>query len=317
MGKMSKIIITGINGFVGYYLAKKFLSEKWEVIGIDLHSEPKYKDLKIKYKQVDILNSEKIFHIIEEVNPDKICHLAGITFVPTSIENPMLTIDVNIKGFLNILNAVKEVSQNTKILFVSSAEVYGNKMNKGCFSEEDKLNPQNPYAITKATSEYFCRFYKEKYNLNIVIARPFNHIGPGQSPVFVISDFAKQIAMIENNLKPPIIKVGNLKNKKPFLNVKDVVNAYYLLLTKDTSHFIYNISNSHSYSIEELLNILISFSKKQISVQVDPSKYRKITYDVKGCIDKITSELNWQIKYDIKSTLLEILNWWREKVYKS
>jgi len=214
-----KALITGISGFAGPHLTEFLIKKGYEVFGT-FFNKSTFSNLndfmnKIKVYKCDIRNYNVLKNVIKDVKPDEIYHLAAISFVPTSLKDPKLTFDTNLYGTLNLYQAIIYLKMNPKILFVGSADEYGIvNENDLPIKEECPLNPMNPYSISKASADFLSFFYFRNYSLNIIRVRPFNHIGPRQSPEFVSSDFAKQIAEIEKGLKEPIIKVGNLEAKR-------------------------------------------------------------------------------------------------------
>jgi len=173
----------------------------------------------------------------------------------------------------------------------------------------------NPYALTKIGGEILCRFYSQIESLDIVIARPFSHTGPGQSPDFVCSDWAFQIAQIEKKYKNPLIKVGNIDVKRDFLDVRDVVNAYILLMEKGEKGEVYNISSGDAISLREILAILLSFSAEVIEIEVDPKKKRKIDIPLLvGDCQKFRRMTSWERKISLSQSLHELLQYWRSQL---
>jgi GDP-4-dehydro-6-deoxy-D-mannose reductase len=173
----------------------------------------------------------------------------------------------------------------------------------------------NPYALTKIGGEILCRFYSQVENLDIVVARPFSHTGPGQSPDFVCSDWACQIAQIEKEHKNPRIKVGNIDVKRDFLDVRDVVSAYILLMEKGKKGEVYNISSGDAISLREILTILLSFSTEVIEIKVDPERKRKIDIPLLvGDSQKVRGITSWEPKIPLSQSLHELLEQWRSRL---
>jgi len=314
-----KALITGISGFAGSYLAEFLLDKEYKVFGT-FYDKSTFSNLngfidKIRLFKCDIRNYDNLKKIIEKVQPDEIYHLAAISFVPTSLKNPKLTFDTNLYGTLNLYQSIIELKINPKILFVGSADEYGSIKNSDLPIREDcPLRPINPYSISKSSADFLSYFYFRNYNLNIIRVRPFNHIGPRQSPEFVCSNFAKQIAEIEKGLKEPIIKVGNLEAKRDFTDVRDMVKAYWFAIQKGKPGEIYNICSGKAISIEELLNRILALCEKNIRVKQDPKRLR--TSDVPlliGNFIKFTKKTGWEPEIPLKKTLKDIMNYWRER----
>lgn len=306
-----RAFITGINGFVGAHLSRLLLSKNLEVSGVDT-SENFDRDEKIKYCNIDLLDFEKLKKTIEGIKPELVFHLAGLSSVKISYGQPGLCKKINVTGTKNLLDAVIEAKINPRILVVSSAEVYG-VQNSVPTKETADLDPKNPYAESKKEQEELCRRYMEK--LQIIISRSFLHTGPGQRPLFVTSDFAKQIAEIEKGLKEPVIEVGNLEARRSFTDVRDMVKAYYLSLQKCIPGETYNIGSGKGYSIKEALGMLLSMSNVKIEVIIDPKKIRPNDIPIQvGDISKFRSQTGWRPNIPFEKTLKDLLDFWRKRV---
>ncbi|MCX6710085.1 MAG: GDP-mannose 4,6-dehydratase [Candidatus Woesearchaeota archaeon] len=307
---MAKALITGIDGFAAPYLAEELLKKGYSIIGSYLVSPGRIVK-GVDYEKLDILNKDDVKKLVSDFKPEYVFHLAGFSSVAKSWENPELCRKINVEGTRNLLDALVEENIKAKLLFISSAEVYG-KPKFFPITEEHPLNPENPYAESKLEAEGICLLPKYK-SLSIVISRSFNHTGTGQSPDFVCSDFAKQIAEIEKGKREPVIKVGNLEAKRDFSDVRDISIAYSLF--DKCKPGIYNIGSGRAYAIREILDILISMSRAKIKEESDPKKFRKIDVPVMfGSHEKFSAETGWQPRISIEKTLESILDYWREKI---
>jgi GDP-4-dehydro-6-deoxy-D-mannose reductase len=231
--------------------------------------------------------------------------------VAVSWKNPQLTVDVNIKGVLHLLDAVRSIEHYyPRILLVGSGEEYGYLREGACpVSEEEPLHPGNLYAITKACQNMIGSVYARAYGMGIVMVRAFNHIGAGQSPQFVAADFAMQIAEMEAGLRPPVMHVGNLTARRDFSDVRDVVRAYVLLMEKGRSGETYNVGSGHAVSIQELLDILLGFSTRSVAVEQDPARMRPSDVPViEADIRKLQEDTGWQPEYTLEETLHTMLS---------
>jgi GDP-4-dehydro-6-deoxy-D-mannose reductase len=306
-----KVFITGINGFVGKHLSNFLLSKEFEVSGIDI-SDNFEGDNKVKYYKTNILDFDKLKQIINEIKPDLIFHLAGFSSVKMSFEQPELCKKINVSGTKNLLDSILEAKTNSKLLIISSADVYGIPKSIP-ISETAELNPISPYGESRKEQEELCEEYKEK--LQIIISRSFPHIGPDQKSIFVVADFAKQIAEIEKEIREPIIEVGNLEVKRDFTDVRDMVKSYLLALEKGQPREIYNICSAKAYSIKQILDILLSMTDIKIEIKQDPNKIRKSDIPVLvGDNSKFVNQTGWHPEIPIEKTLKDILAYWREKV---
>jgi len=312
-----KALITGISGFAGSHLAEFLLNKKYKVFGI-FYDKSTFSNLndfidKITLFKCDIRNYDSLKKIIKEVQPDEIYHLAAISFIPTSLKNPKLTFDTNLYGTLNLYQAVIELKINPKILFVGSADEYGLVKESDLPIREDcPLRPINPYSISKVSADSLSYFYFKNFYLNIIRVRPFNHIGPRQSPEFVCSSFAKQIAEIEKGLKRPIVYVGNLDARRDFSDVRDVVKAYWLATEYCDPGEVYNICSGKSYSIKEVLDTLISYTKVKIDIKQDSARMRPSDVPILGGdSSKFRKQTGWKPEIPFEKTLEDILDYWR------
>ena len=309
---MPKALITGINGFVGTHL-NNYLNEKgFEVFGTLKPGGERVSDSHLKV--VDILNFEGVKNYIEEIEPDYIYHLAALVSPSESFKNPQETITNNIGGQVNILQALKELKLlQTKILIVSSAEVYGAIEKKYLPTNEDApLMPRSPYAVTKIAQDFLGLQYFLSQQIQCIRVRPFNHIGPYQAPHFAVPSFAKQIAQIEKGKKEPVIKVGNLEARRDFTDVRDVVRAYTLLMEKGEIGDVYNIGFGKSYKIEDVLNHLLSLSNQKIIVEKDPTLMRPADIPELLCdYSKLHKTTGWKPEISLETSLKDTLDYWR------
>ncbi len=318
---MKKILITGISGFAGSYLAHSLLNLKDVKVMGTFHSQ-KHQDLisdisqSLELYQLDLMDSQRVFEVVAKTSPNEIYHLAALASAAQSFEEPSLVITNNIVSQLNLFEAVRKVGLNPKIMIISSAEVYGIVGPKDLpIDENTPLKPASPYATSKIAQDYMGLQYHLSYNLNIIRARPFNHIGPGQSAQFATSAFAKKIAEIEKGKREPILTVGNLEAKRDFTNVKDMVKAYTLLMEKGRAGEVYNIGSGKSYKISEVLDILLSFSDAKIKVEVDKALLRPSDNPELLCDNrKVTTLTGWKPQIPIEQSLKEILEYWRKNV---
>ncbi len=295
-----KALITGVNGFVGPYLKDYLLQNGHEVYGTDI-SSGKHVDL-----QVDLLDREGVLSLMGEVKPDLIFHLAAQSSVKLSWSKPELTSHVNVDGTRNLLDAVKEHVPQSKILLVSSADIYGPI--DGVMKENSKLNPISPYGKSRVEQEKLAL----SYGLNLVVSRSFSHTGPGQSPVFVCSDFAKQIAEIENGGES-LIMTGDLNVKRDFTDVRDIVRAYLMAVMDCKANSVFNICSGRVYLIKQVLDILIDLTDKDILIETDFSKIRENEIPVmEGDNSKFVKLTGWEPEIAFEDTLKDILDYWRK-----
>ncbi|GGG63309.1 GDP-mannose 4,6-dehydratase [Paenibacillus radicis (ex Gao et al. 2016)] len=304
-----RALITGVSGFVGTFLCEKLLANNYEVFGLS-RTQPHNKS--ITFYSCDITDSLKVEQVIDDVRPDEIYHLAGSAFIPFSYNNPSETYNTIVNGTMILYEALRKLKIDAKILYVGSAAVYGDGKSIPV-KEEDLLHPNNPYAGAKACADIISEQYVRTYGMKIIRARSFNHTGPNQSSNYVCSNFAKQISEMEHNDRN-IIRVGNINVKRDFLDVRDVVSAYYLLMKHGKVGEAYNVSSNKAVAISEILNLLISNSELiNPKIEVDTSKLRKNDTFVRlGDNTKLKVDTGWSPVYDLNETMKDLLHYWRE-----
>lgn len=315
-----RVLITGAGGFVGKHLIEAISAQTdYEIFATALdEKEASNIDLPEDHiTLIDITDKDKVQALFERVKPEQIYHLAAQSSVGLSWKIPAVTLRVNIEGTLNILEAMRcqDMSGN-KILLIGSAEQYGKVTAADLpIGEEQAVVAGNPYAISKIAQEQLAAIYKDAYGLNVCIVRAFNHIGTGQRPDFVISDWAHQIVEIERGEKEPKLFVGNIKVRRDFTDVRDIVRAYMLIMEKGESGQIYNVGSGKSISLEELLRTMISLSeRKDIAVEVDPDKVRAA--DIEELVSdnrKLVEATGWKKTIPLEQTLTDILDSLRNK----
>lgn len=263
----------------------------------------------------DIRREKELFEIIKRAKPDWVFHLAAISNIGHSWEVRKETLETNLMGTFYLFEALRQHAPSARVLFISSSDIYGGLApQEKILSEEDPFEIVNPYAFSKAAGEMLSGFYQKVEKLDVLIARPFPHTGPGQSPDFVCSDWALQIARIERGEVEPVIRVGNLDVRRDFTDVRDVVRAYLLLLKKGKKGEIYNICRGEVVSLREILKLLLSFSTSEIEVQTDSRKLRKVDIPLlAGNSQKIKKELGWEPKISLERSLKDLLEYWRKK----
>jgi len=316
-----KVLITGITGFVGSHLAEFLLSKKdVQIYGIERWRSrtENIKHIKshLKIVECDIRDASSVRKIVSEIKPDRIFHLAAQSFVPTSWSAPTETISTNVLGELNIFEAVRQEKINPRILVAGSSEEYGAvKPEDLPIKESVPLRPLSPYAVSKVGQDLLGYQYFMSYGMHIIRTRGFNHSGPRRGEVFAESNFAKQIAEIEKGLIEPVIHVGNLEAKRDYTDVRDMVKGYCLALEKGKAGEVYNICNGNAYSMKEVLDRLISFSRKKVRVVQDPERIRPSDVAIlKGDNTKFVKKTGWKPEISLDKTLMDLLNYWREKV---
>jgi len=313
--------ITGIAGFAGSWLAEELLERGFEVTG-SLPSGESTENIKgikrrVKLVGLDILDGSRCSIVISQIKPKYIFHLAAFASVGKSFEQEALTLKVNIDGTLNMLRAASDLGKKlTKLVFVSSADCYGDVKPAGKpLRETQALNPLSPYGISKAAGESLGRYYHRVHGVPVVVARAFNHSGPRQTDNFVIPSFARQIASIEAGRTKPVLKVGDLSAQRDFSDVRDIVGGYRLLAEKAAPGEIFNLGTGRAVSIQKVLDMLLAESTVKITVMRDKSRFRIANIPIlKGGVRKVTQEHGYCRRYSLKETLVDTLNYFRDRL---
>ena len=312
---MKRVLITGSSGFVGGHLIDHLLSlGDNDIYGTYRSEKPKGEGDHLHFKQVDLEKKEEVDALLDEVRPDRIYHLAAQSNVDQSIKNPIATFHTNIDSQLNLLTSLKEKDMGeTRILLVSSAEVYGFVTSSDLPVDEDTpYKPGNPYAVSKIAQDYIGFQYFLSYKLPLIRVRPFSHVGPRQSPAFVVANFAKQIALIEKGGEK-VIKVGNLEAKRDFTDVRDMVKLYAMLIEKGIPGEVYNAGKGEARSIQEILDTLLSFATVSITVEKDPSRMRPSDLPILVADPRKVKEITgWEPAIPLQDTLKDTLEYWRQ-----
>lgn len=329
--KKKVCFITGITGMVGSHLAEYiYHNTDWDIIGMirwrsNLNNlsgliDNINKKNRIRLVYADLRDSIAVNNAVSSSKIDYIFHLAAQSYPLTSFTSPIDTLDTNVHGTFRILEAIKNFNKDAVVHICSSSEIFGRvKKSDLPIKENCSFHPASPYAISKIGTDMIGRFFAEAYDMKVLTTRMFTHTGPRRGDVFAESSFAKQIAMAEKELIPPIIKVGNLKSLRTIADVRDAVAAYYLLVTKNPlKGEFYNIGGNHTCTIEEILNYLISLSTlKNIKIEVDPERIRPLDADLQvPDTKKFKDHTGWEPKYTFENTMRDLLDYWRKEVAK-
>lgn len=328
---VAKALITGITGMVGSHLSDYIIENTdWDIYGLCRWRSPlsnishlipriNSKD-RISLLYGDLRDSLSLDQVVRDVRPDFVFHLAAQSYPKTSFDAPIETFDTNIEGTERLLAALRRHAPDAVIHVCASSEVFGRvPKEKLPIDEECTFHPASPYAISKVGTDLIGRYYGEAYNMKVMTTRMFTHTGPRRGDVFAESTFAKQIALIENNLIPPIVKTGNLDSLRTWADVRDAVHAYYMLVTMNpVSGEYYNIGGNHVASVRDMLDTLLSFSTvKGISVETDPERLRPIDADLQvPNTTKFKNHTGWEPKIPFEKTMADLLDYWRDRVVR-
>jgi GDPmannose 4,6-dehydratase len=326
-----RALITGITGMVGSHLADFLLANtEWDIYGMCRWRSPldnvqhlldrTNKKNRMYFIDGDLCDLISLQNAINEAKPDYVFHLAAQSYPKTSFSSPILTLDTNILGTLRLLETIRGCKEIDPIIHVcSSSEVFGRvPREKLPINEECSFHPASPYAISKIGTDLVGRFHAEAYGQKIVVTRMFTHTGPRRGDVFAESSFAKQIAMIEKGMFPPVVKTGNLNSMRTWSDVRDAVRAYFMLVTVNPiPGAYYNIGGTFSCTVGEMLDHLISIStlKNAIRVETEAERLRPLDADLQvPDTTKFREHTGWEPTIPFEKTMQDLLDYWREKL---
>ncbi len=312
-----KNLITGIHGFAGSHLADWLLEQNEEVVGLARsgsdNENVQHIQQQVQVVSADIRNGQELKKVLATVRPARIYHLAARSFVPDAETSRAAVFDANVTGTLNLLQAVKELQLNCRVFFAGSAEAYGAVTEKmSPIKESQPLKPASLYGVSKASAEMLVRSYFLREGMDVVMVRPFNHIGPRQSSRFVCSSFARQIVAIEKGAEP-VMKTGNLESYRDFMDVRDTVRSYHAVMEKANAGDVFNVSSGKAVSVQSVLDRLLELSGIPIRIERDPNLFRK-EEPVRVCGDHslLTERTGWCPQISLQQTLNDLLNHWRK-----
>lgn len=322
-------LITGITGMVGSHLADYLLENTdWEIYGLCRWRSPldnlnhllpriNVKD-RVFLQYGDLRDYLSIHDVVSKAKPDYVFHLAAQSYPKTSFDSPLDTLETNVQGTANVLEALRKNNIRAVTHVCASSEVFGRvPKEKLPIDEECTFHPASPYAISKVGTDLIGRYYAEAYDMTVMTTRMFTHTGPRRGDVFAESTFAKQIAMIEAGLIPPVVKTGNLESLRTFADVRDAVRAYHMLVTiNPVPGAYYNIGGTYTCTVGDMLKTLLSMSTvRDISVETDPERLRPIDADLQiPNTAKFNAVTGWQPEIPFEQTMKDLLQYWRDRV---
>lgn len=318
-----KLLITGFAGFVSTHFLELLnkLEPGSEVLGIDKtiaeFSPSQYPNLKIHYKDIDLLNRPVIADALTSFCPEYILHLASISSVAQSWQTPLDSFVNNTNIFLNLVEHIRINKIRCRVLSIGSSEEFGEVSEKELpLTEEHPLKPLSPYAVARISQEMLSKIYADGFSEDIVMTRSFNHIGPGQKDIFVISSFAKKLVLLKKTKSSDnTIITGDLSIIRDFVDVRDVVRAYYLLLKKGRKGEVYNICSGKGSVLKDIIFKMSDLLKLDIQIQIDqklirPNENKKVI----GSYKKIKNELDWEPQIPLEKSLSDIIGYWQDKI---
>jgi GDP-4-dehydro-6-deoxy-D-mannose reductase len=313
-----RVLITGMNGFAGSHLAELLIAETaWFLIGASRNATGERTSPRMAWWNVDLRDADAVKRLIRLERPDLIVHLAAQPYVPAAWDDPWATFEMNVRPQQNLFDALVANRLTPRIVIASSNEVYGPPVDTGDlpFRESRPTMPVNPYGVSKVAQEAMALQYRRSHGLDIVVARPFNHVGPRQTMTSVANQFAQQIAEIEAGLREPVLRVGNMTAQRDFTDVRDVARAYLALIKLGDPGEIYNICSGQPRPVQALLDTLLSQSRIAVTVEPDPAKMRPADTLVSyGSNEKLSAATGWAPRLPFEQTVADLLDDWRERV---
>jgi GDP-4-dehydro-6-deoxy-D-mannose reductase len=314
----TKVLITGITGFVGSHLADHLLAQGgYEVWGTcrwrSRRENIEHLCDKVNLVETELNDMTNVLDVLESVAPDQIYHLAAQSFVPSSWRSPANTISTNIIANVNIYEAIRRLHLSPRMMVACSSEEYGLVLpNEVPIKEENPLRPLSPYAVSKVGQDFLAYQYFKSYGIQVVRTRAFNHTGPRRGDVFVTSNFSRQIARIEAGKQEPIIQVGNLNAIRDFTDVRDIVRGYRMAVELGDPGDIYNLASGKGIKIQDMLDILVGKSKVKIEIRVDSDRLRPSDVEILiGDATKFRQKTGWEPHIPLEQTLSDLLEYWR------
>lgn len=327
-----RVLITGAGGFVGSQLAAALRHQGHDVTGTVFggggagqpsgermgqpSGERAGQPSGASAPYLDVTDANAVDRLVEQVGPDWACHLAAQSSAGLSWKEPALTYAVNVTGTHLVLDALRRFSPRCRVLVTATSDQYGRADPARCPLDEDApLRPLSPYAASKVAQEWVARTFHEAFGLGVVITRAFMHIGPGQPPSFATADWARQIALAEAGLGPPVVDVGDLSLTREFGDVRDVVRAYRLVLERGVPGEPYNIATGRARPLGDALDILLGLARVDVEIRVQATKIRPADPPVlTGSSAKLERLAGWRPEHRLEETLTEVLEYWRAQV---
>lgn len=311
---MSKVLVTGASGFCGRYLCRALSQSGHDVVGTFHHSKP-VAESGIHYLKLNIADAHQVFRLVKAIQPQQMFHLAALSIPRLSWQRPTETFAMNTAGTLHILEALRRFAPKTRMLFTSSVHVYGRIFRLGkTVTEGDLLWPESPYGVSKAVAEMACLDYHQRFGIPVIVARAINHMGAGQSPDLVLSDWSRQVARAESDPRIKTLKVGNLDVWRQFLHVEDVVKAYQVLMARGKPGRVYNVAPQDTDFLKNYARCLIREARVPLRVEVERARLRLEDPKRMQAKAKRLRALGWKPKKTAYDALSDMVEDWREKV---
>lgn len=310
---MKRAFVTGVGGFVGGHLCADLLAQGYEVSGGDVLAD--WAHGSVDYYTLDILDVAELVRIIGDARPDEIYHLAGVSYPPDADASPRRSLDINIMGCVSLLDAVRQVSPDAVTLVVGSSKIYDGSSVSGAVREDTGIGPTSFYGISKLAAEMIGHQFVRQMGIDVRFTRSFNHTGPGQSPRFVCSDWARQVARIQAGLDEPALKVGDLSVEIDFTDVRDVVTAYQAIVRSGARDGVYNVCTGRTVPLRQVLDYLCGKTERRITVQSDEARTRghATNRSLTGDNSQLVKDTGWKPKIALEKTLDDLFEFWLDR----
>jgi len=314
-----RALITGLNGFAGSHLADFLLTQSNdEIFGAGIGDTANLAHLagRVTFIEGNLTAPGFTGDLLSRTQPERVYHLAGQAFPPISWQDPWTTLEINLRSQVNLLSAAARLNLSARILVIGSMDEYGRvEPHELPIRETTPLRPDSPYGVSKIAQDFLGLQFFLSHNLQVIRARPSNHIGPRQNEQFVTSNFSKQIAEIEIGKREPVLRVGNLTAQRDFTDVRDMARAYGLAIERGIPGEVYNIGSERAVSIQHIVDVLISFSRVAIRIEHDPARMRPSDTPVMICdASKFRAQTGWHATIALETSLRDILDYWRERI---
>lgn len=308
---MSRVLVTGCEGFVGPYVVDALVRGGHGVWGTDIQETSRNLERE-RYTAADLSDKSAAPALLADIKPDAVVHLAAQSSAAKSFGEPFATLTQNVLPVLNLLEYARTRAGGMRILAVGSADIYG-PVDPSDIPLRETLppNPVNPYALSKVFQERCCAQYADLYGTQVVMTRSFNHTGRGQRDIFVLPSFARQVVEIKKGLREPVVTVGNVDVRRDFSDVRDVVDAYTALLDRGRPGEVYNVCSGVSHSLRDLLEKLCALAGVNPEIRVDPERVRPVDMEeLRGDSSKIAADTGWKAKFTIEETMKSLVDYW-------
>ena len=320
-----RALITGITGFAGSHLAEYLLAEqpdvevfgtyRWRSRMENLDQLEGILGSRVRLVECELRDPSSVARALATARPDLVFHLAAQSFVPSSWSAPGDTVLSNVSGQINLFEGIRAAGLDPVVQIACSSEEYGMVLPEETpITEDNPLRPLSPYAVSKVGQDFLAYQYFQSYGLKAIRTRGFNHTGPRRGDVFVVSNFARQVARIEHGLAEPVIRVGNLDAVRDFTDVRDMVRAYWLAVTEAKPGEVYNIATGHGVTIREVLDRLVEMAQVEVEVEQDPERMRPSDVEILiGDASKFRADTGWEPRVPFDQTLRDTLDFWRRR----